>query len=143
MSGTAPASQTDSTERGLGLASWYTAGRSDGFGDRLLMFDNSGAASLELLRFRPGLAAEPGFEDLLRQRVQRLSTFKHPSFSAVRTVDHLDDGEGLALVSNHIAGKRLSELLDARRTPAGLHPAFVSWLVQQITPLVASLQAHG
>lgn len=143
MSGTSPDSRLRPGEHGLGLASWYTAGRTDGFGDRLLMFDNSGAASLELLRFRPDLASEPGFEDLLRQRAQRLSTFRHSSFPTIRAVEHLEDGDGLALVSNHTAGKRLAELLDGRRTTAGLHPAFVSWIVQQITPLVAALQAHG
>ncbi len=143
MSSIAPDFGSRPRDRGLGLASWYTAGRTDGFGDRLLMFDNSGAASFELLRFRPDLAGEPGFEDLLRQRVQRLATFRHPSFPAIRAVEHLEEGDGLALVSNHTAGKRLSELLDTRRTPAGLHPAFVSWLVQQITPLLAALQAHG
>jgi hypothetical protein len=129
--------------RDLGVASWYTAGRTDGFGDRLLMFDNSGAASFELLRFRQDLAAEAGFESLLRQRVQRLATFRHPSFPAIKAVEHLEDGDGLALVSTHMAGKRLSELLDARPASAGLHPAFVSWLVQQITPLLAALQSHG
>jgi hypothetical protein len=79
---------------------------------------------------------------MLRQRVQRLSTFRHPSFAAVRTVEHLDGG-GLSLVSNHAHGTRLSEWVEARRTPQGLHPALVSWLVQQITTLVAALQAHG
>ena len=44
------------------LASWYTQGLSDGLGDRLLMFDNSDAPSLELLRFHPHLAQVPGFE---------------------------------------------------------------------------------
>src|ERR1051325_5129367 len=46
-------------ESGPGLASWYTPGRSDGFGDRLLMFDNTDAVSLELLRFRCDLAVSP------------------------------------------------------------------------------------
>lgn len=127
----------------IGLASWYTAGRSDGFGDRLLMFDNTGAASLELLRFRPELAADAGFEDLLRQRVQRMATFKHPSFAMIRAVERLEGGDGLALVSHHMAGKRLAELLDAQQAGQGLHPAFVSWLVQQIAPLLTALQGHG
>ena len=35
------------------LASWYTEGLCDCIGDRLLMFDNTGKPSLELLRFRP------------------------------------------------------------------------------------------
>ena len=30
------------------LASWYTPGMSDGFGDRLLMFDNTAASSLRI-----------------------------------------------------------------------------------------------
>ena len=63
----APLPRFEHDDGDFGLASWYTAGRSDGFGDRLLMFDNTGAASLELLRFRPELAADAGFEDLLRQ----------------------------------------------------------------------------
>ena len=48
-----PASSVDS------LASWYTPGRSDGFGDRLLMFDNTGSEALELLRQRPQLSNIP------------------------------------------------------------------------------------
>src|SRR3954468_19810868 len=81
------------------LASWYTHGVSDGLGDRLLMFDNTAAASLELLRIRPALAAAPGFEQSLRRSVERLSSFKHPAFSQVRSVQYLDGGDGLALVS--------------------------------------------
>ena len=48
-----------------GVASWYTPGRSDGFGDRLLMSDNTDAISLELLRFRRDVAGSPGFEHAL------------------------------------------------------------------------------
>src|SRR6476620_4983138 len=44
------------------LASWYTPGFSDGLGDRLLMFDNTAAASLELLRFKPEFGNHPVFE---------------------------------------------------------------------------------
>ena len=39
-----------------GVASWYTPGLVDGFGDRLLMFDNTETESLELLRFYPSLS---------------------------------------------------------------------------------------
>src|SRR6266568_2581345 len=84
------------------LASWYTEGSSDGIGDRLLMFDNAGTPSLELLRFRPQLAAAIGFEDALRQRVDRLQQFEHPAFPNVRAVDQLESG-GLALVSTFTA----------------------------------------
>ena len=51
------------------LTTWYAQGQSDGFGDRLLMFDNTNAPSWEILRFKPSLAHEPRFEAALRERV--------------------------------------------------------------------------
>src|SRR5690242_17327022 len=92
------------------VASWYTQGQSDGFGDRLLMFDNTGAPTFELLRFRSELAEVPGFERALRSRVDELAQFQHPAFTRVRAVERLDGGEGLALVSTHTPGKRMSEM---------------------------------
>jgi hypothetical protein len=127
---------------GPGLASWYIPGRTDGFGDRLVMFDNTDTPSLELLRFRPDLAATPGFEDVLRDRVRRLHGFRHPSFSPIRALEHLDEGEGLALVSVHAGGQRLSELFD-KRPRRGLDPAVVGWLLRELTPALAALQSHG
>jgi hypothetical protein len=120
------------------FASWYAPGLSDELGDRLLMFDNSSAPSLELLRFRPSLIATPGFEVALRRRVERLRHFRHPAFANVRAVEYLGSGNGLALLSNHTPGKRLSEILhDARG------PAFAAVLIQQLTPALASLQQYG
>ena len=89
------------------LASWYTQGLSDGLGDRLLMFDNTNAPSWELLRFRPELAAAAGFEIALRERVERLGQFRHPSFTTVRAVEELGSGNGLTLVATYAPGKRL------------------------------------
>src|SRR5690242_20640240 len=80
-----------------GVASWYTPGLSDALGDRLLMFDNTTASSLELLRFRPELIAAPGFAEALRARVDELSGFAHPSIAAVRKVEWLGGSDGLAL----------------------------------------------
>ncbi len=125
------------------VASWYTQGRSDGLGDRLLMFDNTNAVSLELLRFRSTLAATSGFEVALRERVDRLGRFEHPAFSAIRAVEHLDEGGGLALVSTHVPGRRLSEMFQGPQPRAGLHPAFVTWLIRQLTPALAALQSEG
>jgi hypothetical protein len=124
-----------------GLASWYTPGRSDGFGDRLLMFDNTDAVSLELLRFRRELAVSNGFENGLRDRVDQLSHFHHPAFAPVRAVVHLD-GQDLTLVSAHTAGQRLSELPVAKFRK-GLHPAVVTWIVREITPALAAMQSTG
>src|SRR5690349_4245434 len=104
-------SDSPSDESRRSLASWYAPGFSDGLGDRLLMFDNTGAASLELLRFRPELTATPSFEDALRRRADELRQFSHPSVAKIRKVEWLGDGEGLALVSNYTTGRRLSEIV--------------------------------
>ena len=120
------------------LASWYAPGWSDRIGDRLLMFDNTSAPSLELLRFKALLAAAPGFERALRERVEMLRGLRHPSFSEIRAVESLDGGDGLALVSNHVAGKRLAEIL---REAKG--PSFALALIRQLTPALVLLQQQG
>ena len=120
------------------LASWYAQGLSDGVGDRLLMFDNSDAPSLELLRVRPELASAPGFEEALRERVQRLRGFRHPSFARVRSVENLEPDEGLAVVSNYTPGKRLSELLHQANGPR-----FAKALIRQLAPALALLQEQS
>jgi hypothetical protein len=74
------------------------------------MFDNAATGPLELLRVRPDFALVPEFESRLRGRLERLSTFTHPGFAIARSVNHLDDGEGLTVVSAHMPGTRLSEL---------------------------------
>jgi serine/threonine protein kinase len=125
-----------------GLASWYVPGHADGFGDRLLMFDNTSTPSLELLRFHRELTAVAGFEDALRERVQRLSSFRHDAFAPVRTVQYLDDGTALALVSEHAQGQRLSEIYN-QRPRTGLNPAIVTWLLRELTPALAALHDDG
>lgn len=120
------------------LASWYTPGLSDGLGDRLLMFDNTTASSLELLRFRRDFSDRAEFEAAVRERLRELENFDHPAFAKVRALKWLGEGEGLALISNHTVGQRLSEVLQAARGPAlGLD------LIRQITPVLADLQQQG
>ncbi len=132
---------SDLTAAGPGLASWYTPGRSDGFGDRLLMCDNTDASSLELLRFRRDLADAPGFDNALRDGVDRVSAVKHAAFPAVRAVVFLDDHD-LTLVSAHVSGQRLSQLSKGiRQRP--LHPALVTWIVREVTSALAALHAAG
>jgi hypothetical protein len=123
-----------------GLASWYTPGRSDGFGDRLLMFDNTDSISLELLRFRRELVTT-GFENALRDRVEHLAHFHHASFPLVRAAVHLDDRD-LTLVSAHTPGQRLSEL-PTWKLRKGLHPGVVTWIVREVTPALTALQSSG
>jgi hypothetical protein len=119
------------------LASWYAQGLSDGLGDRLLMFDNSDAPSLELLRFRPELAQVPGFETALRDQVHRLDRFRHPAFARVRSVQRLEPDDDLALISNCTPGKRLSEVLHHARGPA-----FAAALIRQLAPALVLFQQH-
>jgi hypothetical protein len=135
------AEQPDESQR---LASWYTPGLSDALGDRLLMFDNSTSSSLELLRFRPELGKAFGFEETLRRRVDDLARLMHPSIARVRAVESLGEDDGLALISNHTVGRRLSEIL-----PDAHGPQFATELVTQLMPALAALQeqqvglAHG
>src|SRR5260221_2011580 len=124
------------------LASWYTEGVSDGVGDRLWMFDNSGNPSLELLRFRPLLATARGFEDALRERVDALRAFDHPAFSRVRAIQRLGHGD-LALVSTFTTGKRLSEIFWSPQPRTGVHPAFAACLIRELTSAVAELHRQG
>jgi PEGA domain-containing protein len=128
-------------ESNPGLASWYTPGRSDGFGDRLLMFDNTDAVSLELLRFKRELAVTPGFDNALREGIERLSRFRHSAFAEIRAVVYLNDHD-LTLVSVHMAGQRLSEL-PPEKLRKGLHPAIVTWIIREITPPLAALHSSG
>lgn len=121
-----------------GLASWYTPGLSDGLGDRLLMFDNSIASPLELLRFKREFSSVAAFEAALRERVQQLSLFSHPSIGRVRAVRWLEASEGLALVSNQTPGRRLSEILHEARGPT-----FAIELIRQLTPALVALHQQG
>jgi hypothetical protein len=124
------------------VASWYTEGFCDGLGDRLLMFDNGGTPSLELLRFRGSFASAPGFEHALAERVDLLSGFEHRAFAQIRAVERLENGD-LVLVSTFTNGKRLSEIFFAGRARAGVHPAFASWFIRESTGALAELHRQG
>jgi hypothetical protein len=102
------------------------------------MFDHSSASSLELLRFKREFSDAPGFEAALRARVEELGRFHHPGVVTVRSVHNLAGGEGLALVSSHVAGRRLSEMIEvARGIPFALD------LIQQVTPALVALHQQG
>ena len=104
----------------------------------MLTFDNSSASSLELLRFKREFSDAPGFETALRKRVDDLSHLRHPSVGNVRGVEWLGAGEGLALVSHHTAGRRLSEVLQDARGPA-----FALELIRQLAPALTAIQRHA
>ena len=120
------------------LASWYTPGLSDALGDRLLMFDNTTASPLELLRFKPELSKAPEFEAALRERVEELASFDHPGLASVRAVKWLAEGDGLTLISNQIVGRRLSDLLGQIQGTA-----LAVELIRQLCPVLAALHERG
>ena len=128
-----------------GIVAWYAQGFADRLGDRLLLFDNTGAPPLELLRIAHRLTGDPAFEPALRERVEELKPFRHPAFARVRGVSVLaEPTPQLALVSEHIPGERLSHILRAARA-AGFRPdpGTALWLVRQLMPAVAALHDMG
>jgi serine/threonine-protein kinase len=126
-----------------GVSSVYIPSLTDGFGDRLLMFDNTDGDPLEMLRLRTALDDTPGFEDALRERVRRLDSLTDPAFSTIRALKRLESDGALVLVSTFAPGKRLSALLTEPRAGTGLHPTFVAWIVTQVIRPLSVLQSEG
>ncbi len=112
----------------------------DGFGERRRGQD-AGGAELDLLCLAKDLATVPSFEFALRERVSRLSTFRHPSYAHVRAVERSSAAEQtLVIVSDHTPGLRLSDLLagcEERRLPVDIGAALC--VVRQLVPAVAIL----
>src|SRR5579862_2655534 len=84
----------------------------DGLGERRLVADATGRESSEWLCLRSELASVPSFEFALRERVGRFAPFRQASFARVRSVERLNDPDAtLTVVSDHVEGIRLSEML--------------------------------
>ena len=126
-----------------GLASVYIPSLTDGFGDRLLMFDNTDTDPLEMLRFHAALLDTPGFEEAVRERVRRLERLTDSAFPTIRAVKRLESDGALVLVSTYPPGKRLSALLAESRVGRGVHPASVAWIVAQVIQPLSVLQSEG
>ena len=120
------------------LANRHVPGRSDELGDRVVILDERGSPSLELLRFHRTLTVIPGFEVSLRRRLERLRQFKHPAFATTPAVEYLGEDRGLALLSTYTLGRRLSDLLESAR--GGV---FAAALIRQLTPALAAFHQYG
>src|SRR5919202_6271872 len=84
----------------------------DGLGDRVVAADGATGELLQILRIRPALTAVPSFEFALRERAARLANFRHAYYARVRRIDRVQaPSVGLAVVSDHVDGTRLSDLL--------------------------------
>src|SRR4029079_1052989 len=120
----------------------------DGIGDRVVAVDAASGDLLQILRIRPQLLAVPSFEFALRERAARLANFRHAYYARVRRIDR--HPSGLAIVSDHVEGVRLSEMLrvsSERGLQLDLHAALC--LLRQVVPSIALLHenardvAHG
>ena len=109
-------------------------GFSDALGDRQLSIDQTIGTTVEILKFKKEFGDSAPFEAALRQRVDDLRRMLHPSLPTLRAVDRLPDGE-LALISDHVPGRRLSEILQTVRGPV-----FALELIRQLTPALATIQ---
>src|SRR5207342_1663993 len=85
---------------------------SDGMGERVVAVDAATGDLLQILRVRPQLLSVPSFEFALRERTARLANFRHAYYARVRRVDRgMPPASSLAIVSDHIEGTRLSDIL--------------------------------
>src|SRR5262245_19710816 len=85
----------------------------DGLGQRRLSLSVTNEP-LELLALREELTAVSSFEFALRDRVSRLSAFQSEHYGRVRGVERIGKvgtTTSLAIVSDHVQGVRLSEIL--------------------------------
>ena len=115
----------------------------DGLGVRVRLAEKAGD-ELGVLRLAPEFVAVPAFEFALRERVNRLSDFRHGAYARVRRVDRFEGGAVLGIVSEHAAGARLSQVL----TAAEQHSIDVDTnaalcIIRQLVPAVAVLHQYA
>jgi hypothetical protein len=112
----------------------------DGLGQRRLSVSATNE-SLELLALREELTAVSSFEFALRDRVSRLSSFQSEHYGRVRGVERIGKtGTTLAVVSEHVLGVRLSEILsfaESRLLPIETNAALC--LIRQLIHALALL----
>jgi hypothetical protein len=124
---------------------------SDGLGERVVAADGATGELLQILRLRATLTSVPSFEFALRERTARLANFRHAYYVRVRRVDRaMAPTSALAIVSDHLEGTRLSDILrvaEDKQLHIDINAALC--LIRQLVPAVAVLHenardvAHG
>jgi hypothetical protein len=117
-------------------------GFADRLGERFIVPQPSGSL-LEHLEFRRDLSSAPFFEPAVKERLARLANFRHASYTRVRRLRSGDRG-AVVLVSTHVPGRHLSEVLHTA-SRNGFRPpaAAVLWLTRQLLTSVALLHDYG
>jgi hypothetical protein len=116
----------------------------DGLGQRVIVSDPATGELLQVLRLRPALTAVPSFEFALRERTARLANFRHAYYARVRRIDRVQANGSLAIVSDHVEGTRLSEILRvayARGLQLDTNAALC--FIRQLVPAVALLHENA
>ena len=116
----------------------------DGLGERVLAADSATGELLQILRIRPALTAVPSFEFALRERTARLMNFRHAYYARVRRIDRSPGAGLLAVVSDHVEGTRLSDILAvAHERGLQLDTNAALALIRQLVPAVALLHENA
>jgi hypothetical protein len=125
-------------------ASLSASGYEDGLGRRSLDISRESGAMLERLHLRPELGA---FEAFLRERVAFTASFDDERFARVLGIER-DPRGALTIISQFVAGTRLSDLLEAATgLPAdeATCPSVDAALgfLLELLPCLGSLHEHG
>lgn len=115
----------------------------DGFGRRVLRVASADAPVLEHLLLNPVLAAHDGFMAALHERVSHLQSRRLPSYVRTLSID-ADAAGGPELISEHVRGWRLADLLDvAESENLRLDIGVVLLLLRQLLPTAAMLSTQA
>ncbi len=114
----------------------------DGLGERRRVADPTGMESVDLWyvsRELSGTALEAG----LRDRVKRLASFQHPSVNHIHSVDRVNNGATLAVITESAIGARLADLLaTAEQHQLSLDVSAALCVIRQYLPAIAALHDH-
>jgi hypothetical protein len=114
----------------------------DGLGERRRVTDPTGRESVDLWYLASELST-PAVEAGVRDRVNRLAGLRHPSINRVLSVDRVNSGTTLAVISESAIGIRLSDLLraaDEHHLALDINTALC--IIRQFLPAVAALYDH-
>ncbi|MEO8520150.1 MAG: PEGA domain-containing protein [Acidobacteriota bacterium] len=90
-------------------ASLTSSGYGDGLGRRTLDFDRETGGILERLLLRPELRV---FEQAIAERIDQAAAFEDERFARPYGIDRDPESGAVVVVSEHLQGSRLSDLLD-------------------------------
>src|SRR5215831_6850688 len=115
----------------------------DGLGERRRVTDSTGRESLDLLCLSGEMVAMAAFEAAVRERADRLTDFRHPSFCDLRGVERLSGGT-VAVVADAVPGSRIADLLSgAVEHQLTLDINAAMCLIRQLVPAIEALHEHN